>query len=165
MKYSRRTQRMKKHHARTKDRIASLNMVSLMDIFTILVFFLLVNATSAEILPTPKNISLPSASSEQLPRKNLVIIINDSEITLHGVKVAEVASVMASERKTIESLFLALKSRANSMEDLTDTQGVTIMADKQVPYDLVKKVMLTARGANFTNISFAVNQKSVKAAS
>ena len=159
MKYSRRTQRMKKHHARSKDRIASLNMVSLMDIFTILVFFLLVNATSAEVLPTPKNITLPSASSEQLPRKNLVITINDSDILLHGTPVARVDEVMASERKTIETLFLALQAKAETVTDLTDTQGVTIMADKTVPYDLVKKVMLTARGANFSNISFAVNQK------
>jgi biopolymer transport protein TolR len=165
MKYSRRTKRMKMHHARSKDRTASLNMISLMDIFTILVFFLLVNATSSEVLPTPRNITLPSASSEQLPRKNLVIVINNSEITLQGARVAWVDKVLNEERQTIESLFLALKAKAGKVEDITDTQGVTIMADKTVPYDLVKKVMLTARGANFTNISFAVNQKAVKAES
>ena len=53
MNMSRRAKRMQMHHARRKDRNAALNMVSLMDIFTILVFFLLVNATSSEVLPSP----------------------------------------------------------------------------------------------------------------
>jgi len=62
MKLSRRAKRMQQHHARKNDRNATLNMVSLMDIFTILVFFLLVNATNSEVLPTPV----------LLPRVNLV---------------------------------------------------------------------------------------------
>jgi len=80
MKLSRRAKRMQAHHARKSDRNASLNMVSLMDIFTILVFFLLVNATNAEVLPSPKNITLPSASSEKSPARNLVISVNNNNL-------------------------------------------------------------------------------------
>ena len=42
----------------------TLNLVSLMDIFTILVFFLLVNSAAVEVLPTPQAMTLPNSSAE-----------------------------------------------------------------------------------------------------
>jgi biopolymer transport protein ExbD len=84
MKYSRRAKRMQQHHKRGQNRNAVLNMVSLMDIFTILVFFLLVNATSTQVLPSPKNIVLPEAAAEKLPSRNLVIAVDDRVIRLQG---------------------------------------------------------------------------------
>ena len=66
MKLSRRAKRMQRHHDRKSDRNASLNMVSLMDIFTILVFSLLLNTISSEVLPSPQNITLPEAASDNM---------------------------------------------------------------------------------------------------
>ncbi len=159
MNMSRRAKRMQMHHARRKDRNAALNMVSLMDIFTILVFFLLVNATSSEVLPSPKNIVLPDSTAEKMPVKNLVIAVNKDSISLQGVKVASVKESLQSKSKTIRPLYTALKRAAVSTKDLTDKKGVTIMGDKEIPYTLLKKIMLTCAGAEFTNLSFAVNQK------
>lgn len=150
---------MAMHHARKSDRNASLNMVSLMDIFTILVFFLLVNATSAEVLPTPKNLTLPDSSAEKIPVKNLVIAVNRDTISLQGNPVISVKQAMSSQAKTIQPLYDALKKTAQSTRDLADKKGVTIMGDKEIPYALLKKIMLTCAGAEFTNLSFAVNQK------
>jgi biopolymer transport protein ExbD len=150
---------MQQHHSRSKDRNATLNMVSLMDIFTILVFFLLVNATSAEVLPSPKNITLPNSAAEKLPKKNLVITVDSTRIMLQGKPVASVRQVMRSKQKTIKPLYDALKKTAVVAKDVTDKKGVTIMGDKEIPYELLKKIMLTCSGANFTNLSFAVNQK------
>lgn len=164
MKLSRRAKRMQQHHARTKDRNAALNMVSLMDIFTILVFFLLVNATSSEVLPTPKKISLPEASVEQTPRRNLVIAVNSETIALEGKPVVSVAEVMKSKKNTIQPLYAALKTTARTVKGITDSKGVTIMADKEIPYALLKKIMLTSQGADFTRLSFAVNQSPSEAA-
>ena len=160
MKLSRRAKRMQSHHARSKDRNAGLNMISLMDIFTILVFFLLVNATSSEVLPTPKKITLPNSIAVQLPRENLVIAVNNETISLQGVTVVKVASVNQSQQKTILPLFKSLKTSAARVKGLTDKKSVTIMADREIPYALLKKIMLTCQGAGFTNLSFAVNQKS-----
>ena len=159
MKHSRRSRRMKRQHARAKKFSATLNLVSLMDIFTILVFFLLVNATSAEVLPSPQGITLPESVSEKLPQRNLVIAVNDEEIRLQGQSVISVKQAMSSDKKTIKPLFDALKIKAASVKDITDKQGVTIMGDKEIPFKLLKKIMLTCAGAEFTNISFAVNQK------
>jgi biopolymer transport protein TolR len=162
MKLSRRAKRMQSHHARSKDRNAGLNMISLMDIFTILVFFLLVNATSSEVLPTPKKITLPNSVAVQVPRRNLVISVNNTTINLEGVAVVDVKSVSNPKQKTIPQLFRSLKTTAATVKDLTDKKGVTIMADRQIPYALLKKIMLTCQGAGFTNLSFAVNQKSAE---
>ena len=150
---------MKQHHARAKKISGTLNMVSLMDIFTILVFFLLVNATSAEVLPSPQNITLPNSISEKIPLRNLVITVNEEDIRIQGRFVISVNKAMSSSRKTIKPLFDALRIKAASVKDITDKKGVTIMGDKEIPFKLLKKIMLTCAGAEYTNISFAVNQK------
>lgn len=160
MKLSRRAKRMKQHHSRGKDRTAVLNMVSLMDIFTILVFFLLVNATSAEVLPSPQNISLPDSVSEKLPLQNIVIAVSQEDIRIQGRFVITVEDALNNRKNTIKPLFDALRLKASSVKGIVDKQGVTIMGDKEIPYTLLKKIMLTCAGAKFSNISFAVNQKS-----
>ncbi len=158
MKLSRRARRMNQHHARNKSKSATLNMVSLMDIFTILVFFLLVNATSAEILPSQKDITLPDSTSEKLPLQNLVIAVDSRDIRLQGTVVISVKDAMKASQ-TIRPLFDSLRARAASSKNVVDKKGVTIMGDKKIPYHLLKKIMLTCAGAEYTNISFAVNQK------
>ena len=162
MRSSRRARRMAQHHDRTTKRNAVLNMVSLMDIFTILVFFLLVNATSEQVLPSPKNIVLPDAAAEKLPVRNLVIAVDDEVIRLQGKPVARVDDVLASSQSTIQPLFNALREASESVKDIVDENGVTIMGDQEIPYGLLKKIMLTCAGAEYTNISFAVNQKATE---
>jgi len=159
MRSSRRARRMAKHHERTLKRNAMLNMVSLMDIFTILVFFLLVNATSSEVLPSPKNIVLPEAAAEKLPALNLVIAVDEQNIRLQGKPVALVKDALDPKQKTIKPLFEALRLEASVNRDVGVEQGVTIMGDREIPYGLLKKIMLTCAGAEYTNISFAVTQK------
>jgi biopolymer transport protein ExbD len=159
MKLSRRAKRMQQHHARKNDRNASLNMVSLMDIFTILVFFLLVNASSSEVLPTPKNLVLPSASSEKSPAQNLVIAVNNDIISLQGKPIIDTRNAMKGNSKTIKPLFNALKKLSKNAKGIIDKKGVTIMGDKEIPYALLKKIMLTCAGAEYSKLSFAVIQK------
>lgn len=162
MKASRRARRMKQHHARGQKRSAVLNMVSLMDIFTILVFFLLVNATSTEVLPSPKNITLPEAAAEKLPTLNLVIAVDERIIRLQGKPIVTVKDAMKGDKNSIVPLFNALKVASVSVKNIADKKGVTIMGDQEIPYHLLKKIMLTCAGANYTNISFAVNQKATE---
>jgi biopolymer transport protein ExbD len=162
MKTSRRARRMKQHHVRGKDRNAVLNMVSLMDIFTILVFFLLVNATSTEVLPSPKNITLPEAAAEKLPSRNLVIAVDERVIRLQGKAIVTVKDAIKGNKNSIKPLFNALRLASTTVKGIADRKGVTIMGDQEIPYHLLKKIMLTCAGANYTNISFAVNQKAAE---
>lgn len=153
---------MNQHHLRGQKRNAMLNMVSLMDIFTILVFFLLVNATSTQVLPSPKNIVLPEAAAEKLPSRNLVIAVDDRVIRLQGKAIITVKDALKGDRNSIKPLFNALQLASTTVKDITDKQGVTIMGDQEIPYLLLKKIMLTCAGAQYTNISFAVNQKTIE---
>ena len=159
MSFSRRAKRMQKHRERSERRSAALNMVSLMDIFTILVFFLLVNATSTEVLPSPKNITLPEAAAEKLPALTLVIAVDESVIRLQGKPIVSVKDALRGDKNSIRPLFDALRLASTTVKGVADKKGVTIMGDQEIPYGLLKKIMLTCAGAEYTNISFAVTQK------
>ena len=156
---------MQRHHERRKDQGASLNMVSLMDIFTILVFFLLVSAANSDILPTPKNIKLPLSTAETIPKENVVIIVGDDNILIQGKKVANISSVLKTKNNIIIPLMNQLKGqlkeKSAAKAKAVMQKGVTIMGDKEVPYLLLKKIMITCAAANFSNISLAVNRQAV----
>ena len=159
-----RAKRMEKHHKRHKG-TGTLNLVSLMDIFTILVFFLLVNSSEVETLPNAKDLQLPESIAEKKARDTVVILINDTAIIVQGKAVAKVAQVMATRGNDIPALREALLSqndrvmrRAAAVEIIA--REVTIMGDKDIPYRLLKKVMATCTAADYGQISLAVLQRS-----
>lgn len=167
MKASRRAKRMTRHHARTK-KSASLNMVSLMDIFTILVFFLLVSSSSVQDLPNAKQIKLPESVSDQLPKETIVIMVGEKDLVVQGRKVASVSDVMTDADGEIEPLKAELLRLAGRKVRQTTPDGkpilreVTIMGDKKIQFSLLKKIMLTCTKANYSNISLAVLHKRVE---
>lgn len=164
MKMSRKAKRMQRHHIRAK-RGAGLNMVSLMDIFTILVFFLLVSSTTAQDLPNAKKIKLPESVADQLPKETVVIVVGDGDIVVQGRKVASVVNVERSSLSVITALETELlRLGERQLVKMTPdgkplSREVTIMGDKEIPYTLLKKIMLTCTKANFGNISLAVMRK------
>ena len=161
---SARAKRMEKHHARNS-RSGALNLVSLMDIFTILVFFLLVNSSDVETLPKSENLQLPESIAEQKAKETVVILIGEVDILVQGKVVATVAEVLAQTGNDIPALREALKSqndrvlRRAAQDDIAGRE-VTIMGDKEIPYKVLKKVMATCTGADYGQISLAVLQKS-----
>jgi len=169
MKQSLRAKRMEAHHKRQKQG-SKLNLVSLMDIFTILVFFLLVNSSDVEVLQTDKSIVLPTSSSEQMPDTTLVVRINANDLIVGGRAVARVDEVIAAKGLDIEALalelkYLSAKARPLTPEEQVKGRAVTIMGDKAIPYTLLKKVMATCAQNEYRNISLAVSKGDEKAAS
>lgn len=164
MKMSARAKRMERRHERAK-KGGSLNLVSLMDIFTILVFFLLVNSSDVEVLPNAKDIQLPQSIAEEKAKESVVILIGDDDILVQGTPVAKVADVMAQQANLIPALRDALLSQNDrvlqreAQEDIAGRE-VTIMGDKDIPYRLLKKVMATCTESDYGRISLAVLQKS-----
>lgn len=161
---SQRAKRMNRRHERSR-RLVSLNLVSLMDIFTILVFFLLVNSANVEVLPNAKQIQLPESIAEEKARETVVILISEEDIIVQGKPVAKVAEVLARRGNDIPELRQALKSQNDrvmrrEMQDDIAGREVTIMGDKDIPYRLLKKVMATCMASDYGQISLAVMQKS-----
>ena len=161
---SARAKRMEKHHKRNKG-AGTLNLVSLMDIFTILVFFLLVNSSDVETLPNTKDLQLPESIAEEKAKETVVILIGEEDIIVQGTPVAKIADVMRMQGNDIPALRQALKSqndrvlRREAQQDIAGRE-VTIMGDKEIPYRLLKKVMATCTASDYGQISLAVLQKS-----
>jgi biopolymer transport protein ExbD len=137
------------------DNLVDMNLVSLIDVFTILIFFLLSNATGVELLPSPKTVQLPSSSAEKLPRETVVVIVSSTEVTVQGQRVAGVADVLAGQGTLIEPL----KAELQRLAKTPGSQALTLMGDKDIPYQLLRKVMVSATQAGFNDIAFAVRHK------
>ena len=145
-----------------------LNLVSLIDVFTILIFFLLSNSTEVETLPSTKSVQLPESTAEKSPRETLVVVVSGEEILVQGRKVASVPEVLAAKGDLIESLKAELdlqqatrqsvRAKAEGKEHEL-SKAVTIMGDKDIPYRLLRRVMITCARANFIDVAFAVRPK------
>ena len=140
-----------------------LNLVSLIDVFTILIFFLLAQAGGVELLASPKAVKLPMSLEDKSPRETLVVVVTGTEILVDGRKVADVADALNAQTDLIEPLKAELDYHASRQvirkENEAQGRTVTIMGDKDIPYQLLRKVMYTAARANFADVSFAVRQK------
>jgi len=160
---SKRALRMERHHKRMKGGSA-LNLVSMMDIFTILVFFLLVSSAETEVLPNPKEIQLPESAALEKARESVVVMVTDDQILVQGRPVVTVASAMAGDALVIPALQTALRQQtdrvliAQAKADIA-AREVTILGDKDLPYRLLKRVMASCTAANFGQISLAVVQR------
>jgi biopolymer transport protein TolR len=166
MKMSRRARRMERNHKRNRSG-SGLNLVSLMDIFTILVFFLLVNSSSVQEMPNSKSVKLPQSSSDRLPEETLLLLVSNEHILLQGQPVVKITDIEQQHALLITPLLNELKQHAERKGLLPVAAGelafpgeVTIMGDKAIPYRLLKRIMATCTEAGFPSISLAVSRKS-----
>ena len=156
---SRRIKRM----SRNRVKIAKMNLTSLMDVFTILVFFLLVNSGSVELLESPKNVTLPESREESKPRETVVISISPEDVLVQGKLVARVADILEGNDDPMGPLTARLADLKESVIGpntlaVAESQEVTILADKSVPFVVVRKVMSVCTGEGYENVSLAVIQ-------
>lgn len=143
-----------------------MNLVSLIDIFTILLFFLMSSAAGVEILNTSKAVKLPASSIEKVPRETVVIVVAGEDILVDGRRVTSVKEALATQGDLIAPLKaeLDILNQRQTLRAANQAQGkvVTIMGDKDIPYRLLRKVMVTAARADFNDVAFAVTKKAVK---
>ena len=160
------TPRQKRTERRNRNQtMVDMNLVSLIDVFTILIFFLLSNSVGVDSLPSPKAVLLPESVAEQSPRDTIVVIVSGTEILVDGRKVAAVADVLAMPGDLIAPLqseleLLQANRKVVRQENVALSKRLTIMGDKEIPYRLLRKIMVTSARANFSDVSFAVRQRS-----
>ena len=164
MNESRRARRMDAHHKRR--RAVPLSLVSLMDIFTILVFFLLVNSSDVQQLTAPKSVQMPDSIAQQPPRETVIVTVGADAIMVQGEVVAMTADVLGNDDDFIPALAAALEQL--SARRLRASDGlppeVTILGDRDLPYRLLRKVMVTCTRADYGRVSLAVVQRGAEAA-
>ncbi len=161
MMMSNRARRMAANHERHK--VGKLNLVSLMDIFTILVFFLLVNSTEVAVLPNAKSMQIPESISEQKPHETVIVMVTETELLVQGERIASLGEIEAIQGTRIPALKTVLERLASQRRFATEPGAgageVTVMGHREIPYRLLRKVLATCGEADYGQISLAVVQK------
>lgn len=174
MKQSARSKRLAKHHKRFSS-TPKLNLVSLMDIFTILVFFLIVNQSEVRVLETTKQINLPVSIAEELPSENILITVLNTSILVQeraiwqqNESLSDSSVIEKNSEKLIDAIKKELNYLAAKRPELTESEqqkgrAVTIIGDAAVPYQVLKQIMAACADSDYRNMSLAVKQMAKKA--
>jgi biopolymer transport protein ExbD len=165
MKNSRRMTRL----SRFRPKVSAINLTSLMDVFTILVFFLVMNS-GTEVLDSPNDLVLPESVVETKPTETVVINIGKDEVLVQGEPVVRVADLLATDGGDVVPIMerlAELQSRVIGVRTqvVAESLAITILADKSIPFSVVKQIMSTCTTQGFTRISLAVIQKESAVAS
>ncbi|MBT8129862.1 MAG: biopolymer transporter ExbD [Gammaproteobacteria bacterium] len=155
---------MKRMARASKQKKPTLNLVSLMDVFTILVFFLLVNSSSSDVMEQPKNVMLPESVVDSKPRETVIVLVTEDSILVQGDVVMSTAEVIESK----DAVMLPIKDRLLQQQQkvigfktraVAESKEVTVLAHRTLPFKLLKKVMASCTSAGYGKISLAVIQK------
>jgi biopolymer transport protein ExbD len=162
MSMSGRALRMAQHHARNRAD-AQLNLIPLIDILSVMVAFLLVYSTEVEVIQNSKGIEIPQSIAQTTPKQSVVVMITKTDLFVQGEFITTVADIRADKSALVAPLRDALKRPLLVGKEMTEkdlaAREITIMADKSLPYDVLKRVMATCTDADYGKISLAVIQK------
>jgi biopolymer transport protein TolR len=159
---SNRARRMMTHHLRNRAE-GELNLIPMIDILSVLVSFLLIYSTEVELVQNSKGIEIPESIVTARPRETVVVMLTKDELFVQGDRVAPIAELRASEDAVFAPLRDVLQRPRIIGKEMAERElaerEVTVMADKTLPYEVLKKVMQTATEAGFGKISFATIEK------
>jgi biopolymer transport protein ExbD len=158
------TRRLKRMARAKRNRMGALNLTSLMDVFTILVLYLLVNQSAVEVVEPPKDIKLPDSVVEAKPKQTVVMLVSEQQIMIQGTPVATYEEVLNNKSGVVDSVRVTLQRLKENIigvntETVAKSNEVTIMAHRTVPFKVLKTLMSSCTSAGYTTISLAVNQK------
>jgi biopolymer transport protein ExbD len=152
-----------------KFRLVNLNLIPLVDTFVSIVFFALTTSTVGELAPVVTGVNLPSSRVGQVAHQQLTLGVTEKQVTIGGRTVMGTGQAAASQSNipnqplVIPQLYSALQARADSIRrvDRLDPNEslptpLAIQAEKTMRYDLLSRVMQTARVAGFRNITLQV---------
>ncbi len=141
---------------------AELNLIPLIDVMSVLVAFLLIYTADVEIVQNTKGVEIPQSTAETQAQHSVVVMITKDHLFVQGEMVASIAEVNASSEQLVEPLRRVLDRPmllASGSAEEEATREVTVIADKSLPFELVRKVMATCTATTYGKISLAVLQK------
>ena len=143
---------------------AHLNLIPMIDILSVLVAFLLVYSTEVEVIQNSKGVSIPESRTEVRPNQSVVVMITKDAVFVQGEQVASLAEVNDPNTQLVEPLRNVLQRPiagldAAARDVALTSREVTVMADRDLPYEVLRKVLATCTAAAYGKISLAVLQK------
>jgi len=152
---------------RNRKKVTGLNLTSLMDVFTILVFFLLANSSSSEVLTTPKQIKLPDSIVETKPRETIVVMVTPETVLVQGEAVMGTPELLDARNQAVPAITERLERLERNVigintKTVAESKHITLLADKTIPFKVLKRIMSTCTHSGYGKISLAVIQKAPK---
>ena len=142
---------------------AELNLIPLIDIMSVLVSFLLIYSANVEVVQNSKGIEIPTSSTEVQPKQTVVVMITKDNLFVQGELVASIADIRSGTDAVIEPLRLVLDrpmlGGSAENEPTLASREITVIADKSLPFDVVRRVMATCTSSAYGKISLAVLEK------
>jgi biopolymer transport protein ExbD len=139
---------------------AELNLIPLIDIMSVLVAFLLIYTAEVDLVQNSKGVEIPLSTAEAKPQQSVVIMITKDDLFVQGEPVTHVADILRDSSALVGPLRLILDRPmlANTAAD-QGSREITVIADKSLPFEVVKKVMATCTATAYGKISLAVIEK------
>lgn len=165
MKETRRMKRMERNNRRGVIRGLGINLIPMMDVLTVLVFFLLFHSFNSTL--PDSQIALPESSVPTRPRETVAIVVSPESVMVQG-------EAVVSTPKLLDDGIVMVKELRDRMEQLghgiigagaeaaAETMEVTLLADKTIPFKVLKKIMSTCTACGYGKISLAVAEKAEK---
>lgn len=162
------TMRERKRRSSEQKAVARLQLTSLIDIFTVLLLFLLKSLVvgGAVVSPFP-GVSLPPSSSTAAFKESPVVVVSKSQVVVDGEAVCPTDQVVQSAELQVPALEQALAAVRQKSIALAEHAGSTskfegkmiLQADETIPFHVLQKVMYTSQTVGFYDITLAVIQK------
>ena len=144
---------------------AELNLIPLIDILSVMVAFLLVYSTNVEVVQNAKGVEIPHSTADSQPKQSVVVMVTKDQLFVQGELIASVEEIRDSKVPFVEPLRAVLERPmlVNDEEAARNTwlasREITVLADKSLPYAVLKRVMSTCTAAAYGKISLAVIEK------
>ena len=163
MRDSRRMKRLERNN-RKSGHIAGLglNLIPMMDVLSVLVFFLLFHSFNGT-MPEAR-IVLPDSVVETSPRQTITIVVTPEVVMIQGDAVINTPELLADSMGTVHEVTARLEQLERNIVGIisTESKEITLLADKTIPYNVLKKIMSTCTASGYGRISLAVVQKAAK---
>jgi biopolymer transport protein TolR len=161
MSLSKRARRMAAHQLRRGTEV-ELNLIPLIDIMSVMVAFLLVYSADVEVIQNGKNVQIPQSIAEQKPKDSVVVMITKDQLFVQGELITSIEEIRTAKTLLIDPLSAVLRRPLRvsdgAVPDLAERE-ITVIADKALPYEVVKRVMSTCTSEGYGHISLAVIEK------
>ncbi len=156
MRESRRMKRMERNNR--KSHHATLNLIPMLDVLSVLVFFLLFHSFNGDM--PEQRIKLPSSVVDTKPRETVVISITTDAVLVQGEAVINTSELLDDKIGTVREVTERLRELAPNISG--ENKEITLLADKSISFNVIKKIMTSCTASGFGRISLAVTQKATQ---
>lgn len=154
---------------RKRKRVSSfgLRLTSMIDMFTILLVFLLKSfSLEGEIISMAKDLQLPESTAKNPPKPSPILIVTNEWVILDGDPVEKVDVIISQPQNSITALkekLASIRTFSVNLGQLNTRMGfkgtITIQGDKEIPFEVLKKIMFTCGREGYNNMLLAVLQE------